>query len=109
MDTLVALGSGSAFLWSTWQLRQGGEVWFDSAAMLVTFLLVGRTLEARARGRASEAIRGLLDLRVPMASVLRGDGVEVELRVEQLEPGDRVVQGPGARGPGDGGVEAGRS
>jgi Cu+-exporting ATPase len=109
MDTLVALGAGTAVLWSTWQLRAGGEVWFDGAAMLVTFILVGRSLEVRAKGRASEAIRGLLDLRVPTALVQRGDGVQVEIPVGQLEVGDQLVVRPGERLAVDGTIVQGHS
>jgi len=109
MDTLVALGSGTAVAWSAYQLRVGGEIWFDGAAMLVAFILLGRSLEVRAKGRASEAIRGLLDLRVPAALVQRGDGVQVEVPVEQLEVGDRVVVRAGERLAVDGEVVEGRS
>ncbi len=109
MDTLVALGSGTAVAWSAWQLTIGGEIWFDGAAMLVAFILLGRSLEVRAKGRASEAIRGLLDLRVPTALVQRGDGGQIEVPVEQLEVGDRVIVRAGERIPIDGTVAEGRS
>ena len=109
MDTLVALGSGTAVAWSTYQLASGGEIWFEGAAMLVAFILFGRALEIRAKGRASEAIRGLLDLRVPTALVERGDGGQVEVPVEQLEVGDRIVVRAGERVPVDGTVVHGRS
>jgi Cu+-exporting ATPase len=87
----------------------GGAIWFDGAAMLVAFILLGKALESRARGRASEAIRGLLDLRVATARVQRGDDREVEVPVELLETGDRVVVGPGQRLPVDGRVIDGHS
>ncbi len=111
MDTLIALGSGTAVAWSAWQLAaaRGGDVWFDGAAMLVSFILLGKALEGRARGRASEAIRGLMDLRVATARVQRGDEVEEEVPVELLEAGDRVVVGPGQRLPVDGLVVDGSS
>ena len=111
MDTLIALGSGTALAWSAWQLaaNRGGAVWFDGAAMLVSFILLGKALESRARGRASEAIRGLLDLRVATTRVQRGDDSEVEVAVALLETGDRVVVGPGQRLPVDGLVVHGHS
>ncbi|MCO4770068.1 MAG: copper-translocating P-type ATPase [Deltaproteobacteria bacterium] len=112
MDTLVALGTGTALLWSAVVLaRTGpmGEVWFDGAAMLVAFILLGRWLENRAKGRASEAIRGLLDLRVDEVVVLRGDSQEERVPVELLEVGDRVVVGPGERFAVDGVVADGHS
>ena len=112
MDTLVALGTGTALVWSSALLVRFGptaEVWFDGAAMLVAFILVGRALEHGAKGRASEAIRGLLDLRVAEAVVVRGDGSEESVPVELLERGDRVVVGPGERFAVDGVVQDGHS
>ena len=112
MDTLVAIGTGTALTWSVILLARVGptaEVWFDGAAMLVAFILLGRALEHRAKGRASEAIRGLLDLRVAEAVVQRGDGSEESVPVELLERGDRVVVGPGARFAVDGRVLDGHS
>ncbi len=112
MDTLVALGSGTAVLWSWAQVARHGRhasVWFDGAAMLVGFILVGRTLENRAKGRASEAIRGLLDLRSTTARVERGDGLVQDLPVEAVERGDVVLVGSGERVPVDGRVLDGRS
>jgi P-type Cu+ transporter len=105
MDTLVALGGGTAVLWSWAQVARYGTsagVWFDGAAMLVAFILIGRTLENRAKGRASEAIRGLLDLRTPTARVQRGDGEIEEVPADRVEPGDLILVGPGARMPVDG-------
>ncbi|MBZ4660361.1 MAG: heavy metal translocating P-type ATPase, partial [Desulfacinum sp.] len=84
------------------------HVYFDGAAMIVTLVLLGRLLEARARGKTSQAIRRLMDLRPTMARVIR-DGREVELPVEQVVPGDRVVVRPGERIPVDGEVIEGRT
>jgi len=112
MDTLVALGTGTALAWSAFVLAtQGvhGDVWFDGATMLVAFILLGRALEHRAKGRASEAIRGLLDLRVADVVALRGDGSEERIAVELLEVGDRVVVGPSDRLAVDGVVVDGHS
>ena len=59
MDSLIVLGAGAAFGYSVYSLAGGGEVYFDTAAMIVTLILLGRYLEARAKGRASEALERL--------------------------------------------------
>lgn len=111
MDSLVVLGAGTAWAWSSSELVTGHAVesWFDGAAMLVTFILLGRLLEALARGRAMESIRGLMDLRPARTRVLRSDGSEEEVPIELLDRGDRVVVLPGQRVPVDGCVLDGRS
>ena len=109
MNTLISLGTGAAFLYSLWQtLRGGHEVYYESAAVIVTLILLGRTLEARARGRAGEAIRRLMDLQPPVARVIR-DGAEIEISVEEVKPGDLLVVRPGERIAVDGLVTAGES
>src|SRR5262249_4584294 len=80
----------------------------ESAAVIVTLILLGRTLEARARGRASEAIRRLMDLQPPVARVVR-DGVETEAPVEEVRVGDVVISRPGERIAVDGRVADGQS
>ena len=109
MNTLISLGTGAAFLFSLWQtLRGGHEVYYESAAVIVTLILLGRTLEARARGQASEAIRRLMDLQPPVARVLR-NGVEGEVAIEEVGAGDIVVVRPGERIAVDGRVTEGES
>lgn len=112
MEVLVAVGSGTALLWG-WSMILLGR-WheahvFEGAAVLLLLLAVGRQLEHRARGRASEAIRTLLDLSVPRATVLRGDDEAEEVDARSLERGDRVRVAPGARFPVDGRVIHGSS
>ena len=111
MDTLVALGAGCAWLWSSYQLatKNAQESWLDGATMLVSFVLLGRFLEALARGRAMDAIRRLMDLRATHAIVRRSDGGEESIPVISLDVGDRVVVGPGAGVPVDGLVIDGQS
>jgi len=111
MDTLVAVGAGTAWAWSSWQIAFGQpeESWLDGAAMLVTLILLGRYLESFARGRAMDALRGLMDLRPACAIVLRGGGEEEEVAVTALDVGDSVVVRPGALVPVDGLVLSGRS
>jgi Cu+-exporting ATPase len=109
MNSLIALGTGAAFLYSLVETVRGGhEVYYEAAAVIITLILLGRTLEARARGRAGEAIRKLMDLQPPVARVLR-DGVEVETAVEEVRVGDVVVVRPGERIAVDGEVTEGES
>ncbi|MBZ5579474.1 MAG: cadmium-translocating P-type ATPase [Acidobacteriia bacterium] len=109
MNTLIALGTGAAFLDSVFETVRGGhEVYYEAAAVIIALILLGRTLEARARGKASEAIRRLMDLQPPTARVVR-DGAEGEVALEDVRVGDRVVVRPGERIPVDGTVVEGES
>ncbi|PWT96798.1 MAG: heavy metal translocating P-type ATPase [Terriglobia bacterium] len=109
MNTLIALGTGAAFLFSVWETIRGGhDVYYEAAAAIIALILLGRTLEARARGKASEAIRRLMDLQPRMARVMR-DGAEVELPLAEVRPGDVVAVRPGERIPVDGVVLEGDS
>ncbi len=112
MNTLIALGSSVAYLYSlaatiSPPLAKEG-VYFDTSAAIITLILVGRYLEARAKGRASRAVEALLRLRPPTAR-LRRDGKEVEVPVEQVRPGDVLVVRPGESIPVDGTVLEGMS
>ena len=109
MNSLIALGTGAAFLYSLWEtLRGGHEVYYEAAAVIIALILLGRTLEARARSQAGAAIRRLMDLQPPTARVIR-EGAEVEVPVEDVRAGDVVVVRPGERIPLDGTVESGES
>jgi Cu+-exporting ATPase len=109
MNTLIALGTGTAFLYSLGQTVRGAhEVYYEAAAAIVALVLLGRELEGRARGRASLAIRGLMKLQPPTAQVIR-DGVEKETAMEDVRVGDVVVVRPGERIPVDGTVIEGES
>ena len=109
MDTLVSLGTLAAYGYSIALLAQGAHhLYFESAAVIVTLILFGRWLEARARGRTRGAIRELMSLRPPTACVLRGDQ-EVVVAAADVREGDRMVVRPGERIPTDGMVEEGRS
>jgi Cu+-exporting ATPase len=111
MNTLVAVGTWTAFLFSCASLVGGAtahHVWFDSAAMIVALVLVGRLLEARARAKAGDAVRELLHLAPPTASVER-EGVEREVPAADVRVGDVCVVKPGGRIPVDGVVIDGSS
>ncbi len=111
MDTLVSLGTSAAFLYSAvaaFALGRAHEVYYDTTAVIVTLILVGRNLEQRARSRTGEAIRRLLALQPQTARVLR-QGREVEIAIQQVAPGDVLVVRPGERIPVDGEVLEGAS
>jgi Cu+-exporting ATPase len=117
MDTLVALGTTAAYGYSAWitffphTVAPPGTmpaVYFDTTAMIITFILLGRWLEARSRGRASEAIRRLFALAPPTARVRR-DGTEVEVPLAEVAVGDLVTVRPGEKVPVDGVVIEGLS
>ena len=113
MDTLIALGTSAAWAYSTgvtffpsFFLFSG--VYFDTAAVIVTLVLAGRFLEHISKGRASEAVRKLMDLQPRLAHVIRGEK-EIEIPVEQIEVGDMFVVRPGEKVPVDGMVIEGYS
>ena len=117
MNTLVAAGTGIAWLTSLFTtlfpqvlIAEGlpADVYFESAAVILTLVLLGRLLEARARGQTSEAIRRLLQLQPPTARVLR-EGQPVEIPVSQVVVGDLVQVRPGETVPTDGVVSEGSS
>jgi heavy metal translocating P-type ATPase len=108
MDTLIALGTLAAFGFSVWRLFAGGDLYFDTAALIVAFVLLGRYLEARARGKASSAIRALLELGAKEANLVV-DGVEEQVPIDAVKVGDLVRVRPGEKIPVDGEVVDGRS
>jgi cation-transporting ATPase V len=109
MDTLIAMGTLAAYGFSVSQLLTGGmDLYFEAAAVIITFLVLGRYFEARAKGRAGQAIRALLELGAKEARVLR-DGQEVMVPAEQVAVGDLLRVRPGEKVPADGEVVDGAS
>ncbi|MEJ7893072.1 MAG: heavy metal translocating P-type ATPase [Solirubrobacteraceae bacterium] len=108
MDTLIAIGTLAAFIYSTAALFLGGDLYFDTAALIIAFICLGRFFEARAKGRASSAIRKLLELGAKEARALI-DGEEVMVAIEQVHVDDVVRVRPGEKVPVDGVVVAGAS
>jgi P-type Cu2+ transporter len=109
MMVLVAVGVGAGWLYSLGvTLTGGGDVFYEAATVLTSFVLLGHWFEMRARGGANDAIRSLLDLAPPMALVVR-DGQPVEVPTEQVLVGDLLLVRPGAKVPVDGVVEEGDS
>ena len=110
MDVLIALGSSAAFFYSL-PITFGwleGHVYFETAAVIITLIKLGKYLEARAKGRTSEAIKKLMGLRARMARIVR-DGVEQEVPTDEVLVGDVVLVRPGEKIPVDGVVIEGRS
>jgi len=110
MDVLVALGSSAAYFYSI-PIALGmipGHVYFETGAVIITLVKLGKFFEAKAKGGASDAIRKLMDLRPRKAYIIR-DGIEIEVFVDQVEPGDIVLVHPGEKIPVDGMVVDGRS
>lgn len=127
MNTLIAVGTGAAYLYSTAAVFAPGfflsagtaamsmspgvmrpPVYFEAAAVIIALILLGRMLEARAKGRTSDALRKLIGLQSRTAHVIRNDS-EIEVPVESVIPGDRVVVRPGERIPVDGTIVEGSS
>ena len=113
MDTLIAVGTTAAYLYSAVvtivpSFFPFEEVYFETAAIIITLILLGRLLEQRTKEKASSAVRKLLDLQPRKARVLR-DGQEVEVPVEEVVEGDLLLIRPGERIPTDGNVVDGSS
>ncbi|MGD9833798.1 MAG: heavy metal translocating P-type ATPase [Piscinibacter sp.] len=112
MDLLVALGTSAGYglsLWLWWADDSGmPHLYFESAAVVITLVLLGKWLEARAKRQTTDAIRALQALR-PETARVRRDGIDLDVPVAELAVGDLVVVRPGERFPADGLVEEGRS
>lgn len=109
MDVLIALGTTAAYVYSTViTFFSQGPVYFETSALVITLILLGKLLEAVAKGRTSEAIRKLIGLQPRTARVIR-DGLEIDLPVHQVVVGDIVVTRPGERIPVDGVIIEGSS
>ena len=108
MDTLIALGTLSAFGYSLYALLNHGDVYFETAAVIITFLLLGKYFEHRSKSRASHAIRSLLELGAKQATVVR-DGIEVAVPIEEVRVGDLIRVRPGEKIATDGVVREGVS
>ena len=113
MDTLIAVGTTTAYVYSAIVTIAPSylpfkSVYFETAAIIITLILIGRLLETRTKERASNAVRKLLDIQPKMAKILR-DGTEIALPIEQVKENDLMLIKPGERIPADGIVEDGFS
>lgn len=115
MDVLVALGTSAAYFYSLAETVRGAadphyhpHLYFETSAVLITLILLGKLFEARAKGRTTEALSSLLNLQAKEATLLE-DGMEKKVPIDQVSPGDVLVVKPGERVPVDGTVIRGRS
>lgn len=109
MDVLIAMGTSAAYFYSLYNLLNGiHEYYFESSAVIITLILLGKTFEAVAKGKTSEAIKKLMGLQPKTARVVR-DGQEMDIAIEKLEIGDIIVVRPGERVPVDGVIVEGHS
>ncbi len=108
MDTLIALGTLTAFIYSTYQLFAGGPLFFDTSALIIAFVVLGRYFEARAQGKAREAISKLLEMGAKEATLVV-DGQERRVPIDKVRVGDLVRVRPGEKIPVDGEVIDGRA
>jgi len=118
MDTLIAVGTGAAFLYSlaatvvpSFFTSRGlmPEVYYDTTATIITLILLGKVLELRAKTQTSAAIKSLIGLQAKTARVARPDGTEVDVPIEQVQLGDIVVVRPGEKVATDGRITEGHS
>ena len=118
MNTLIVVGTSAAYLYSTVAVFAPGffvtvgqrpQMYFDTAAVIITLILLGRLLEARAKRRTTEAIRRLAQLQPKTATLLRGEREHEAVPIEQVRVGDRILVRPGESIPVDGIVQAGSS
>ncbi|AII54314.1 heavy metal translocating P-type ATPase [Hymenobacter sp. APR13] len=118
MDTLIAVGTGAAFLYSLaatvvpdWFTRQGimPEVYYDTTATIIALILLGKLLELRAKTQTSAAIKALMGLQAKTARVVRSGGQEVDVPIEQVQLNDIILVRPGEKVATDGLIEEGHS
>jgi len=116
MDSLIAIGTSAAVLFSlynTWQIAQGRfraveSLYYETAGVIITLILLGKSLEAVSKGRTSEAIKKLMGL-TPKSAIILQDGTEKEIPIDEVEIGDIIVVKPGAKIPVDGTVVDGHT
>jgi Cu+-exporting ATPase len=116
MDSLIAIGTTAAVLYSiynTWQIAAGNfraveSLYFETAGVIITLIMLGKTLEAVSKGKTSEAIKKLMGL-APKTALILQDGVEKEIPIDEVEIGDIIIVKPGAKIPVDGTVTDGHT
>jgi len=108
MDTLIAIGTSAAYGYSVFSVLFGGLMYFDTASVIITLILLGRFLEAKAKAHTSDAIKKLLGLRAKTARVIRGKQ-ELDIPIEEVVIGDKIRVRPGEKIPVDGVIIEGES
>ena len=112
MDTLVSLGAGVSYIYSIWVLIAGAtthDFYFESVAMILTLITVGKMLEARSKGKTTDALRGLMKLAPKTATIIDSTGIEKTVPIEQVKIGDVFVVRPGENIPVDGVITEGNA
>lgn len=119
MDSLIAVGTGAAFIYSTWNtveiwlgidaVHRAHDLYFESAAMLIALVSLGKFLETRSKARTSDAISQLMQLSPDRATLIKNDGTYEEIIVDEIVAGDLLLVRPGERLPIDGRIEKGQS
>ncbi len=107
MDTLISLGTLAAFFYSLYAMQIGGHVYFETAAIIITLILLGKYFEAKSKGRASQAIKRLLALGAKKARVISDDGKETMIDIDAVTVGQRMLIKPGEKIPLDGKIVEG--
>ncbi|MFX0094052.1 MAG: heavy metal translocating P-type ATPase [Candidatus Hodarchaeota archaeon] len=110
MDVLIAIGTSAAYFYSVLTTFVfGGETFFETSALLITFVLLGKYLEAQAKGRTSEAIKKLMGLQAKKATIIKEDNTEMEVPIEMVQVADVLFVKPGEKIPVDGSIIEGSS
>lgn len=107
MDSLISMGTLAALVFSWWQMFADGDLYFETAAVITGFILLGRYFEARSKGKAGEAVAKLMELGAKNAHRVNADGTTEDVPVDSLSVGDRVLVKPGEKVPLDGVVRDG--
>jgi Cu+-exporting ATPase len=116
MDSLIAMGTSAAVLYSLWgtfgiangDFRMVNNLYFETAGIIITLILLGKTLEAISKGKTSESIKKLMGLQPKTATVIQ-NGTEIEIPIDEVEVGDVVMVRPGEKVPVDGEIVSGRT
>ncbi|MGB9730709.1 MULTISPECIES: heavy metal translocating P-type ATPase [Calditerrivibrio] len=107
MDLLVALGTSTAYIFSVFNIFKGGDLYFETSAILITLVLFGKYMEAKATGKASDAIKKLIDYAPKKAKVIK-DGIIYEIDIKDIKVGDLLLVGSGDKVPVDGEIVEGK-
>ena len=108
MDSLVAIGTSAAYFFSIYNLSSGGALYFETSALLITFVLLGKFLEAKAKARANDSIKKLVGLQAKTARIII-NGQTKDIPIEQVKIGDLILVRPGEKVPVDGIITKGNS
>ncbi len=108
MDALIALGTTAAYFYSIYAMFSGNGIYFETSAIIITLIILGKWLEAKTKGKTSEAIKKLMGLQPKTATVLRGDK-EIEIAIEEVVVGDIIIIKPGQKIPVDGSIISGNT